>query len=232
MRIDLSTLHKLGSIRALYSLNYNTGLMCLEFKGLDKKGYKINFIKKSSFIIISYIQYVKNHKNSKGESAPWVIKEHNTGRILSSHKTREEAEKHLKQIYYFRHKKGNTEANEWINYSDKSLSKNPVTAAKVYPIQGYTLAFAAASEIGKDKINESIVASYMDKAGGDLSQAFELWYKENNIDEEIIPFIIKNSDRIKELKEFEDITIKKFENKIIDDLKKMFKIYGKSRENL
>jgi len=62
-------------------------------------------VKTSSLSVVSYIQYIKNHKNSKGEPAPWVIKEHNTGRILSSHKTKEEAEKHLKQIYYFRHKK-------------------------------------------------------------------------------------------------------------------------------
>jgi hypothetical protein len=54
---------------------------------------------------LSYIQYIKNHKNSKGELAPWVIKDHETGKILSSHKTKEEAEKHLKRMQMFKHLK-------------------------------------------------------------------------------------------------------------------------------
>lgn len=58
-----------------------------------------------SFEVISYIQYIKGHKNSKGESAPWVIRDHKTGKILSSHKSREEAEKHLKRMKYFKHKR-------------------------------------------------------------------------------------------------------------------------------
>jgi hypothetical protein len=35
------------------------------------------------------------HKNSQGLDAPWVIKSHETGKILSSHKSKKEAEKHL-----------------------------------------------------------------------------------------------------------------------------------------
>jgi hypothetical protein len=54
---------------------------------------------------LSYIQYIKNHKNSKGENAPWVIRDHETGKILSSHKTKEEAEKHLKRMQMFKHLK-------------------------------------------------------------------------------------------------------------------------------
>lgn len=51
-----------------------------------------------------YVQYLKGHKNSEGESAPWVIKDHKTGRILSSHATESAAKKHLKQMQYFKHK--------------------------------------------------------------------------------------------------------------------------------
>jgi len=47
MRIDLSTLHKLGSIRSPYSLNATTGLVSKELKSLDKEDYNINFFKKS-----------------------------------------------------------------------------------------------------------------------------------------------------------------------------------------
>ena len=59
----------------------------------------------NNFDRVSYIVYMKGHKNSKGEPAPWVIKSHKTHEIISSHKTRKEAEKHLRQIRYFKHKK-------------------------------------------------------------------------------------------------------------------------------
>jgi hypothetical protein len=52
---------------------------------------------------ISYVAHVPGHKNSQGESAPWVIKQHNTGKILSSHKTREEAKTHLSQMEAHKH---------------------------------------------------------------------------------------------------------------------------------
>ena len=43
----------------------------------------------------AYIQYVPGHKDSKGEAAPYVIRSHKNNKILSSHKTRDEAKKHL-----------------------------------------------------------------------------------------------------------------------------------------
>jgi hypothetical protein len=52
-------------------------------------------------ILLEYIEFIKNHKNSKGENAPWVIKSHETHKILSSHKTKEEAKKHLQQMHMF-----------------------------------------------------------------------------------------------------------------------------------
>ena len=60
--------------------------------------------KGSSFNKVSFIVHMKGHKNSSGEIAPYVIKSHETGKILSSHKTRGEAEKHLKQMHI--HKNG------------------------------------------------------------------------------------------------------------------------------
>ncbi|HRZ18950.1 MAG TPA: hypothetical protein P5136_02745 [Methanofastidiosum sp.] len=47
----------------------------------------------------SYVVNVPGHKNSKGESAPWVIKSHETGKILSSHKTESEAKSHLQDMH-------------------------------------------------------------------------------------------------------------------------------------
>jgi len=55
--------------------------------------------KTASMNKISYIVHMEGHKNSKGEVAPYVIKSHETNKILSSHKTRGEAVKHLQQMH-------------------------------------------------------------------------------------------------------------------------------------
>jgi len=52
--------------------------------------------------LLEYVKKIPGHKNSKGESAPWTIVSHKTGKVLSSHKTKEEAEKHLQQMHYFK----------------------------------------------------------------------------------------------------------------------------------
>ena len=52
-------------------------------------------------ILFEYVKHVKGHKNSRGESAPWVIVSHDTGKILSSHKTKGEAERHLQHMHMF-----------------------------------------------------------------------------------------------------------------------------------
>lgn len=55
-------------------------------------------------ILVEYVRYRRGHKNSKGESAPWVIISHSTGKILSSHSSKAEAKKHLREMEYFKHK--------------------------------------------------------------------------------------------------------------------------------
>jgi hypothetical protein len=57
----------------------------------------------------SYVTYVKNHKNSKGETSPWVIKKHETGEILASFSTKEKAQQQLKNMHI--HSKGSTTMN-------------------------------------------------------------------------------------------------------------------------
>jgi hypothetical protein len=42
------------------------------------------------------------HTNSNGEKAEWVIKSHDTDKIISSHLTEEDANKHLQQIHAFK----------------------------------------------------------------------------------------------------------------------------------
>ena len=53
-------------------------------------------------ILVEFIKHVPGHKNSKGESAPWVIMSHDTKKIISSHKTKEEAKKHLQRMHIFK----------------------------------------------------------------------------------------------------------------------------------
>ena len=48
-----------------------------------------------------FIKYQKGHKDSKGQSAPYTIVSHETGKILSSHKTEAEAKKHLQTMHAF-----------------------------------------------------------------------------------------------------------------------------------
>lgn len=45
---------------------------------------------------------MKGHRNSKGELAEWVIKSHETGEILSSHKSEKKAKEHLQQMHIFK----------------------------------------------------------------------------------------------------------------------------------
>lgn len=49
--------------------------------------------------LFEYVQKLDGHKNSKGEEAPWVIKSHETGKILSSHKSEKAAKKHLQDMH-------------------------------------------------------------------------------------------------------------------------------------
>lgn len=56
----------------------------------------------------AFVAHVPGHQNSKGEAAPWVVKQHDTGKILSSHKTQAEAKEHLRQMHI--HK-----GSGWVN---------------------------------------------------------------------------------------------------------------------
>ena len=51
--------------------------------------------------LYEYVCHIKGHRNSKGELAEWVIKSHETGKILSSHKSEQKAKEHLQQMHIF-----------------------------------------------------------------------------------------------------------------------------------
>jgi len=50
-------------------------------------------------LLVEFIVHMPGHKNSHGEVAPWVIKSHETQKILSSHKSQAEAKAHLQQMH-------------------------------------------------------------------------------------------------------------------------------------
>ena len=51
--------------------------------------------------LYEYVCHMKGHRNSKGELAEWVIKSHETGKILSSHKSEQKAKEHLQHMHIF-----------------------------------------------------------------------------------------------------------------------------------
>lgn len=55
--------------------------------------------------LVEVVQYREGNKNSKGEDAPWVIVSCKTKKKLSSHKSKEAAEKHLQQMEYYKNAK-------------------------------------------------------------------------------------------------------------------------------
>ena len=69
--------------------------------------------------LYEYVCHIKGHRNSNGELAEWVIKSHETGKILSSHKSEQKAKEHLQQMHIF------NEATEIAGYP------------KLYHICGY-----------------------------------------------------------------------------------------------
>lgn len=53
-------------------------------------------------LLLEYVKHMPGHKNSDGEDAPWVIINHKTGKVISSHKTKAAAKKHLQQMHIFK----------------------------------------------------------------------------------------------------------------------------------
>lgn len=47
------------------------------------------------------IEYEKGHKNSRGEDAPWVIRDHKNGKVLASFSKKDDAEAHLERMKHY-----------------------------------------------------------------------------------------------------------------------------------
>lgn len=72
--------------------------------------------------LVEMVQYKKGHKNSKGEDAPWTIVSHETGKILSSHKTKKKAEEHLRQMEYYKHAKNESAEGQFVSFMNEVCS--------------------------------------------------------------------------------------------------------------
>lgn len=70
------------------------------------------------------VVHKKGHKNSKGEKAEWCIISHDTGKILSSHKSKAAAESHLTDMRKFKHMKEDFDsAKKFLENKGYSLLK-------------------------------------------------------------------------------------------------------------
>jgi len=55
--------------------------------------------RKAAISKVAFVEHCPGHKNSKGESAEWCVKSHETGKILSSHGTEAAAKSHLQDMH-------------------------------------------------------------------------------------------------------------------------------------
>ena len=70
------------------------------------------------------VVHKKGHKNNKGEKAEWCIVSHDTGKILSSHKSKAAAESHLTDMRKFKHMKEDFDsAKKFLENKGYSLLK-------------------------------------------------------------------------------------------------------------
>lgn len=104
------------------------------------------------------VRYREGHKNSKGEDAPWCIVSHENGRVISSHKSKREAEKHLGDIQMFKHMKNEAMVSpigfknrvvEILSNFDQFDSKIWRQGGRVITVSFRTAQYEGAEELGK-----------------------------------------------------------------------------------
>ena len=108
------------------------------------------------------VVHKKGHKNSKGEKAEWCIVSHETGKILSSHKSKAAAESHLTDMRKFKHMKEDFDsAKKFLeNKGYILLKENSNIKSKI-------------RDLIKDLLDNKIIDSYGDftNEGRDIIQA-------------------------------------------------------------
>lgn len=90
-----------------------------------KPKFASHFLNKQAFVKLSFVSKCPGHRNSKGELAEWCVKSHDTGEIISSHRTKAQAKEHLRQMHIH---KGSTfdEGRYFRAWDENRFTKNPL----------------------------------------------------------------------------------------------------------
>lgn len=76
----------------------NEYLRDMAARGFTPEPATVERLKKGTLNKVAYVAHVPGHKNSKGEAAPWVIKQHDTDKILESFKSEAAAKAGLRNM--------------------------------------------------------------------------------------------------------------------------------------
>ncbi len=97
---------------------------------------------------------MKGHRNSKGELAEWVIKSHETGEILSSHKSEKKAKEHLQQMHIFNEAADGVQCEDFHNLINRYATATADLINKF--LEKYELSIEVVdTEEGKDFFEET-----------------------------------------------------------------------------
>ena len=116
------------------------------------------------------IRYREGHKNSDGELAPWCIVSHENGRVISSHKSKSAAEKHLKDIQMFKHMKNESVLSD-VGFKNRVvdiLSRFDQFESKIWRRGGryITINFRTAEYEGAVELAKAITRTLNDQLKG------------------------------------------------------------------
>lgn len=116
------------------------------------------------------VRYIEGHKNSKGEDAPWCIVSHENGRVISSHKSKTAAEKHLGDIQMFKHMKNESVLSD-IGLKNRVidiLSRFDQFESKIWRRGGryITITFRTAQYEGAEELAKLITRTLNDQLKG------------------------------------------------------------------
>lgn len=106
-------------------------------KSLERKGYikmkivetwegpslELDLIRRASISKYAYIKRVPGHIGSDGTKREWCIFSHETNEMLQCYHTKKDAEKALKRMRYFKHKKSSI-ANDLVKIAEELIDED------------------------------------------------------------------------------------------------------------
>lgn len=154
------------------------------------------------------VRYRKGHRNSKGEKAEWCIVSHETGKVLSSHKSKSAAEKHLGDMRKFKHMKENSGNTRLDNALVVLEGAGYICEAAVVATPTFDEYKEQVTELVKEKLGteraeqcveyfESDLQDYCYRTGDSAQQGAESvieWTTPSEKQKEILDFMYNNYD--------------------------------------